>query len=233
MENLASGVKLKFVFSARLKKTDIQSEAKLKKNFIFLILIAALAGGAFFFYSSSNNKETELQELRSKNQELQPLRAEHEELEKLRTQIAEANRQRQDHEELIRLRGKVAMLQTEKEKLGQQLQQATALISDSQQRLQTQQAQNQQIIVQSAQQNREDSARNKCINNLRQLDGAIQQWALENKKDADALVTANDVAPYLRQYPVCPAGGIYTLSQGGEHRVGEQVKCNIPGHALP
>ena len=29
---------------------------------------------------------------------------------------------------------------------------------------------------------RTQSQKNACINNLRQIDGAVQQWALENKK---------------------------------------------------
>ena len=44
---------------------------------------------------------------------------------------------------------------------------------------------------------RQTSQTNACINNLRQLDGAKQQWALENgKTQADTPVEA-DVQPYL------------------------------------
>src|SRR5436305_14294636 len=39
---------------------------------------------------------------------------------------------------------------------------------------------------------------NACINNLRQIDGAIQQWALEQKKDATATVTFPDISSYLK-----------------------------------
>ncbi len=54
---------------------------------------------------------------------------------------------------------------------------------------------------------RQTSQTNACINNLRQLDGAIQQWALENKKGADSAVTTADCTPYLKNSVVCPAGG--------------------------
>ncbi len=54
---------------------------------------------------------------------------------------------------------------------------------------------------------RTTSQMNACINNLRQLDGAIQQWALENKKDAAAAVTLADCTPYLKNSVVCPSGG--------------------------
>jgi prepilin-type N-terminal cleavage/methylation domain-containing protein len=38
---------------------------------------------------------------------------------------------------------------------------------------------------------------NACINNLRQVDAAIQQWALENNAGAATAVTAANITPYL------------------------------------
>ena len=54
---------------------------------------------------------------------------------------------------------------------------------------------------------RTQSQKNACINNLRQIDGAAQQLALENKLAASATVTTADLIPYLKAAPVCPAGG--------------------------
>ena len=54
---------------------------------------------------------------------------------------------------------------------------------------------------------RTTSQKNACINNLRQVDGAIQQWALENKKDAAAAVKFTDISSYLKSAVICPAGG--------------------------
>ena len=54
---------------------------------------------------------------------------------------------------------------------------------------------------------RTTSQMNACINNLRQLDGAVQQWALENKKAANAAVTLADCTPYLKNSVICPGGG--------------------------
>src|ERR1700693_6317333 len=48
---------------------------------------------------------------------------------------------------------------------------------------------------------------NACINNLRQIDGAIQQWALEQKQDQSASVGYTDISPYLKGSIVCPSGG--------------------------
>ena len=68
-----------------------------------------------------------------------------------------------------------------------------------------------------------------CINNLRQIDGAMQQWALENKKDASATPKAQEIAVYLKDgMPKCPAGGNYSIRS-----VAEAPTCSIPGHALP
>jgi prepilin-type N-terminal cleavage/methylation domain-containing protein len=54
---------------------------------------------------------------------------------------------------------------------------------------------------------RTTSQKNACINNLRQIDGAVQQWALENKQAASATVVTADVIPYLKSQVVCPSGG--------------------------
>src|SRR6266566_4666425 len=54
---------------------------------------------------------------------------------------------------------------------------------------------------------RSTSQMNACINNLRQIDEAIQQWALENKKDAAATVAYSDISAYLKNSVICPSGG--------------------------
>ena len=51
------------------------------------------------------------------------------------------------------------------------------------------------------------SQRNACINNLRQLDGAVQQWALENKKGPTDPAALSDATPYLKSSVICPTGG--------------------------
>ena len=49
---------------------------------------------------------------------------------------------------------------------------------------------------------------NACINNLRQIDSAIQQFALENNKKDDYQATTDDVRAYMRnnEMPKCPTG---------------------------
>ena len=54
---------------------------------------------------------------------------------------------------------------------------------------------------------RTQSQMNACINNLRQIDGAVQQWALENKKNSGDTVAFTDIKDYLKSAVICPAGG--------------------------
>ena len=61
---------------------------------------------------------------------------------------------------------------------------------------------------------RSKAQQNACINNLKQMDGAKAQWAIENKKvDSDA-VTTSDITPYLKgsAMPECPASGAYAVT---------------------
>jgi len=54
---------------------------------------------------------------------------------------------------------------------------------------------------------RTTSQMNACINNLRQIDGAAQQWALETKQATNAVPAFSDISGYLKAQVVCPAGG--------------------------
>jgi prepilin-type N-terminal cleavage/methylation domain-containing protein len=60
---------------------------------------------------------------------------------------------------------------------------------------------------------RQNSQKNACINNLRQIDGAKAQWALENKKTDGDTATSGDISPYLKGgiMPTCTASGTYTI----------------------
>ena len=80
------------------------------------------------------------------------------------------------------------------------------------------------------------SATAACLNNLRQLDGAKQQWMLENDKRTNEIPTWEDLKVYLGRGAEgstngirCPKGGTYTLGKGGELPL-----CSIggPGHTL-
>ncbi|MBC8140698.1 MAG: prepilin-type N-terminal cleavage/methylation domain-containing protein [Armatimonadetes bacterium] len=63
---------------------------------------------------------------------------------------------------------------------------------------------------------REQSRAKSCSANIKQLDSAAQQWAMDTKAAAGATVTsANLVGPalYVKKEPLCPSGTTaYTLS---------------------
>ena len=87
---------------------------------------------------------------------------------------------------------------------------------------------------------RATSQANACINNLRQIDGAINEWALENGKGNGATVTAvATVSAYIKLnasnlVPGCPASGTYATSTVGAI---PQITCSLstanPAHKLP
>ena len=87
---------------------------------------------------------------------------------------------------------------------------------------------------------RATSQANACINNLRQLDAAVNEWALETKQTTGATATiATALTPYIKlnansSIPGCPAGGSY----GTTIAVGSSPTCSLgntvtPGHFLP
>ena len=55
-----------------------------------------------------------------------------------------------------------------------------------------------------------------CINNMRQIDSAKEQWALENGKSTEDEPTEAEVAAYIRSsFPQCPSNGTYTIGDLG------------------
>jgi hypothetical protein len=76
---------------------------------------------------------------------------------------------------------------------------------------------------------RDTAMMNACINNLRQIDAAKNQWALEGSKKPGDVPTAQDLKPYLKNgaLPVCPSAGIYTIGA-----VSNAPTCSISGHML-
>jgi prepilin-type N-terminal cleavage/methylation domain-containing protein len=80
-----------------------------------------------------------------------------------------------------------------------------------------------------------------CINNLRQIDAAANEFALERGKATGGAITyPSDLTPYIKlnaasAIPPCPAGGTYSESTVG---ASGYPKCSLantvtPGHYLP
>ncbi|MGH7969810.1 MAG: competence type IV pilus major pilin ComGC [Limisphaerales bacterium] len=84
---------------------------------------------------------------------------------------------------------------------------------------------------------RTTSQMNACINNLRQIDGAKQQWALETKQATNALTAYTDISPYLKNAVSCPSAGTVTTFSGSytPNDVSTAPTCNIlpATHILP
>ena len=82
---------------------------------------------------------------------------------------------------------------------------------------------------------RTTSQQNACINNLRQVDGAVQQWALEQKKDPAATVAETDVTPYLKNSVICPSGGTTFADSYAVTTVAARPTCSkvSSSHILP
>lgn len=83
---------------------------------------------------------------------------------------------------------------------------------------------------------RTQSQKNACINNLRQIDGAKQQWALENNQTTSVTPTSANLKSYLGRgaggsFPTCPTGAAaYTVGS-----IGTSPTCpnSALGHILP
>ena len=75
----------------------------------------------------------------------------------------------------------------------------------------------------------EMSRRKTCLNYLRMIDGAIQQWALEKRKTSEDRPLISDLIEYIPGgFPQCPDGGTYTIKT-----VADQPRCSIREHVLP
>ena len=86
---------------------------------------------------------------------------------------------------------------------------------------------------------RATSQANACINNMRQIDAAANQFALEQgKKTGDVINFPGDLTPYIKMnsgssIPPCPAGGTYacaTVGTGSTCSLGSTV---TPPHISP
>jgi hypothetical protein len=72
------------------------------------------------------------------------------------------------------------------------------------------------------------SGLNLCIANLKQVEGAMLTWAMENHKSTNEIPPEADLfgpQVYLSVKPTCPDGGTYTVGP-----VGERPRCSVPWH---
>jgi hypothetical protein len=127
------------------------------------------------------------------------------------------------------LTAKVAALQKNLDQLQSESQQTAQHLTTARDALQMQQDHLQQLQLQQ-QQAAEAANANTCINSLRTIEAAKDQWALEKQKTATDVPTAQDLLPYFKDgnFPICPDGGSYSINAAGE-----LPTCSIQGHVLP
>ncbi len=84
---------------------------------------------------------------------------------------------------------------------------------------------------------RATSQKNACINNMRQVDGAKQQWALEQKQMDTAQPDFTAIAPYLKNTVRCPSSGPGNVFDYVINAVSAKVTCpnaaTLTDHIMP
>src|SRR5262249_30175944 len=144
-------------------------------------------------HQSVSRLREENHSLQQQQGQLTQLAAENERLSNL---LVQANSDRllpeQDARELLKLRGGVGLLRQQSKELPglrEENRQLRALPAH-----QLVAVPSQQVLSPA-----EMFATNACINQLRQIDGAMQQYALENRLSATNIVTAEQILPYLKE----------------------------------
>jgi hypothetical protein len=222
------------------------NETKSRPSFLAFVAVGTLALGALIFlYSANTRKDAELASLRAEVQN-QLAQAEQARAEEAAAHKAELDRLRAENSALSRLREDVRQLRED----AQQKQAAAQAVQTYAAAAQAQQSeQNQQLLAAAQRARNEAIQRNTCINNLRAIDRAKQDWASrrfgakftglglspaqlidEHNKIADSIPAVYEIQSYFNGsvFPTCPAGGTYTINA-----VKVVPACSIPGHVLP
>ena len=84
---------------------------------------------------------------------------------------------------------------------------------------------------------RETSRTKACVSNLRQIDSAKEQWAMDYRQAAGStglgtdmsLICGSGTSTYVKSTPVCPSSGTYTINN-----IGTDPTCSqsAAGHTL-
>jgi prepilin-type N-terminal cleavage/methylation domain-containing protein len=77
---------------------------------------------------------------------------------------------------------------------------------------------------------REASRAKACVANLKQIDSAKEQWAMDTRASSGAagpaMATLVGVSGYIKSDPVCPSSGTYTVNN-----IGTNPQCSVAGTA--
>lgn len=198
---------------------------KIKLGLVSAVAVAVAAPLVIQHQAVSRLREQN-QSLQLQQRQLTQLAAENERLSNLLAQATTAQAlPAEQNLELLRLRGEVGLLRRQSNEL--------ARLQQENRQLRTQAVQQIAAVSVPRAVTSADvaAAMNTCINNLRQIDGAMQQCALEHSLSVTDIVTAEQILPYLKdqeQVFRCPSGGSYTFGS-----LTNPPTCSIPGHAIP
>lgn len=217
------------------------TDSKVGWALVALLCLALIVQFALV-YPRIRAKDAEISALQATLRARDQSESEHDAQGQLEAQHQELARLRKDNLELHRLRNEVRQLRegnspaTQTARAGSAVETPAAtaeLLGKLQRQVQQLQVENAQLRAAEQQalqlQDQAEALSAVCINNLRHLDGAKEQWALENRQPAGALPELADLESYLPDPNVwvCPAGGSYFVDG-----VGIPPTCSIPGHSL-
>jgi chromosome segregation ATPase len=195
------------------------------KRWFAWVCLALMLVAEIFLFRSNHERDAALSDLKNSQTQLQDTQKELDALKNSSAgaQAAELAGLRKQNEVLA---AKVSALQKNVDRLQMESQQNAQHLTTARSALELQQEHLRQLQAEQQQ----AAGVNACINNLRMLDAAKQQWALEKNKTATDVPTAQDLLPYFKDnlFPTCPDGGTYTLNS-----LGELPTCTVPGHVLP
>lgn len=202
----------------------------LKRWFVVACLVLTLVA-EFFLYRAMHARDLALADLKSAQVELQSAQSALADLKNssLGLQAPDFLRLRKQNEfltnQLVDAQASLAELKTEYEHTASSLIMARRALKLQQAHIADLQSEKQTVVVAGV----AVLNQNRCNDNLRQIDLAKQEWALDKNRTQDAIPAIKDLLPYLKNgtFPACPAGGIYLINSVSEFPV-----CSVPGHGL-
>jgi hypothetical protein len=193
------------------------SITKLKAGLLSAAVVVGAGTSAVVQHQTVSRLREENEVLREQTAQVQQLRAENQQVAGLRADGDELEQLRKDVAELHRLRAEVAQLRREKEDAAR-LQAENTRLKESVQALAAREAQSQAALMNMSDKVLQKAQYNAIVNNLRIIEGAKEQWALENKKGIGDTVTETDLLPYLKDnvMPSKVVGETYVLDLFGK-----------------
>jgi chromosome segregation ATPase len=202
----------------------------LKRWFVTACLALTIVA-EFFLYHATHARDAVQAELQNARVELQQAQDQMDALKNSNAglQASELLRLRKLNEiltnRIVELQAGLAELKTEYEQTADHLVTARRALKLQQAHLAELESEKKEVVIAGV----SVLNQNRCIANLRQIDLAKQEWALDKNKSQDAIPIARELRAYFKGgvFPTCPAGGIYLINSVSEFPV-----CSIPGHDL-